>query len=304
VSDPTVSFYESFLKEYLTLLKLERNLSDNTTAAYKNDLSTCFNFLDEYNIKDMSNVSYQHLNKFFAQLHEMGLTNSSIARYFSSLKGFFTFLLLARYIENNPMEKIGPPKLRKTLPEVLTINEIDAVFKIPDVGDKFGLRDRAMLEVLYACGLRVSELINLKISDLFLSDGVIRVFGKGSKERIVPIGRSAIHWLEEYFSVSRVLLEKKSKSENYIFLNIRGTKFSRMGIWKIISRYVKEAGIIKSIHPHTFRHSFATHLVEGGADLRAVQEMLGHADISTTQIYTHLDRDFVKQEHKKYHPRG
>ena len=304
MSDPTVSFYESFLKEYLTLLKLERNLSDNTTAAYKNDLSTCFNFLDEYNIKDMSNVSYQHLNKFFAKLHEMGLTNSSIARYFSSLKGFFTFLLLAHYIENNPMEKISPPKLRKTLPEVLTINEIDAVFNIPDTEDKFGLRDRAMLEVLYACGLRVSELINLKISDLFLSDGAIRVFGKGSKERIVPIGRSAIHWLETYFAKSRVLLEKKSKSENYIFLSTRGTKFSRMGIWKIISRYVKEAGIIKPIHPHTFRHSFATHLVEGGADLRAVQEMLGHADISTTQIYTHLDRDFVKQEHKKYHPRG
>lgn len=304
MSDQTVSFYESFLKEYLTLLKLERNLSDNTTAAYKNDLSTCFNFLDQYNVRDLNDVSYQHINKFFAQLHEAGLTNSSIARYFSSLKGFFTFLLLSRYIENNPMEKISPPKLRKTLPEVLTINEIDALFKVPDVGDKFGLRDRALLEVLYACGLRVSELINLKISDLFLSDGAVRVFGKGSKERIVPIGRSAIHWLEKYFSGSRKRLEKKSKSENYIFLNSRGTKISRMGIWKIISRYVGEAGIIKPIHPHTFRHSFATHLVEGGADLRAVQEMLGHADISTTQIYTHLDRDFVKQEHKKYHPRG
>lgn len=304
MSEPTGSFYISFLKEYLTLLKLERNLSENTTTAYHNDLSTCFSFLETENVEDLNDINYQHINSFFSQLHKTGLTNSSIARYFSSLKGFFTFLLLSHYIENNPMEKISPPKLRKTLPEVLTINEIDAVFKIPDVTDKFGLRDRAMLEVLYACGLRVSELINLKISDLFLSDDAIRVFGKGSKERIVPIGRSAISWLEEYFSKSRVLLEKKSNSENYVFLNTRGTKFSRMGIWKIISRYVKESGIIKPVHPHTFRHSFATHLVEGGADLRAVQEMLGHADISTTQIYTHLDRDFVKQEHKKYHPRG
>ncbi|MDP3683077.1 MAG: site-specific tyrosine recombinase XerD, partial [Ignavibacteria bacterium] len=282
VSEPTDSFYISFLKEYLTLLKLERNLSENTTTAYHNDLSTCFSFLETEKVEDLNDINYQHINSFFSQLHKTGLTNSSIARYFSSLKGFFTFLLLSHYIENNPMEKISPPKLRKTLPEVLTINEIDAMFKIPDVTDKFGLRDRAILEVLYSCGLRVSELINLKISDLFLSDDSIRVFGKGSKERIVPIGRSAISWLEEYFSKSRVLLEKKSKSENYVFLNTRGTKFSRMGIWKIISRYVKEAGIIKPVHPHTFRHSFATHLVEGGADLRAVQEMLGHADISTT----------------------
>jgi len=304
VSDQNKTFYESFLKEYLTLLKLERNLSDNTTAAYKNDLSTYFAFLESYNIKDLDEITFRQINDFFVQLHQAGLTNASIARYFSSLKGFFTFLLLANYIQNNPMEKISPPKLRKTLPEVLTVNEIDALFSLPDIEDKFGLRDRTILEVLYACGLRVSELINLKISDLFLSDGAIRVFGKGSKERIVPIGGSAIHWVEEYFLKSRLMLEKKSKSENYVFLNTRGTKFSRMGIWKIISRYVKEAGILKSVHPHTFRHSFATHLVEGGADLRAVQEMLGHADISTTQIYTHLDRDFVKQEHKKYHPRG
>lgn len=304
MSEPTDLFYIGFLKEYLTLLKLERNLSENTTTAYKNDLLSCFQFLESKDVEDLSEIKYHHFTNFFSQLHKAGLTNSSIARYFSSLKGFFTFLLLSHYIEKNPMEKISPPKLRKTLPEVLTINEIDAVFKVPNVEDKFGLRDRAILEVLYACGLRVSELINLKISDLFLSDDAIRVFGKGSKERIVPIGRSAISWLEEYFSKSRVLLEKKSKSENYVFLNTRGTKLSRMGIWKIISKYVKEAGIIKPVHPHTFRHSFATHLVEGGADLRAVQEMLGHADISTTQIYTHLDRDFVKQEHKKYHPRG
>ena len=304
MSDTNDTFYKSFLKEYLTLLKLERNLSTNTTTAYQNDLSTCFSFLESENVKDLDEITYHQINSFFSVLHKAGLTNSSIARYFSSLKGFFTFLLLSNYIQNNPMEKISPPKLRKTLPEVLTVNEIDTIFTFPNVEDKFGMRDRALLEVLYACGMRVSELINLKLSDLFLTDDAIRVFGKGSKERIVPIGGSAIYWLGEYFLKSRILLEKKSKSENYVFLNTRGTKLSRMGIWKIISKYVKEAGILKSVHPHTFRHSFATHLVEGGADLRAVQEMLGHADISTTQIYTHLDRDFVKQEHKKYHPRG
>jgi len=160
------------------------------------------------------------------------------------------------------------------------------------------------LELLYACGLRVSELINLKISNLFFSEEVIRVFGKGSKERIVPIGSSAVKWINKYLIRSRIILEKKMKSENYLFLNSRGTKLSRMGIWKIVEKYVKETNIKKEVHPHTFRHSFATHLLEGGADLRAVQEMLGHSDISTTQIYTHIDRDYIKQMHRDFHPRG
>jgi integrase/recombinase XerD len=158
--------------------------------------------------------------------------------------------------------------------------------------------------VFYACGVRVSELINLKLSGLYFKEEVIRVFGKGSKERLIPIGSSAIHWVTEYLKKSRPLLEKRTKSESYVFLNSRGTKFSRMGIWKIVDRYVKEANISKEVHPHTFRHSFATHLLEGGADLRAVQEMLGHADISTTQIYTHIDRDYIKQVHRDFHPRG
>jgi len=304
VSDNINPLFQSFLKEYLTLLKLERNLSENTLTAYKNDLTACLSFFEYMKVRDFDLVTYTTLNEFFAQLRDAGLSNTSMARYFSSVKGFFTFLYLSNYIQKNPMEKISPPKVTKALPEVLTISEIDKIFSIPDVLTTTGLRDRAILEVLYACGLRVSEAINLKLSDLFLADGAIRVFGKGSKERIVPIGNSAINWLEHYFQNSRPLLEKKAKSGNYVFLNIRGTKLSRMGIWKMINRAVKDAGIIKSIHPHTIRHSFATHLVEGGADLRAVQEMLGHADIATTQIYTHLDRDFVKQEHKKYHPRG
>ncbi len=167
-----------------------------------------------------------------------------------------------------------------------------------------GLRDKAILETFYACGLRVSELINLKLSDLFFEEEIIRAFGKGSKERLIPIGSSAREWITNYLKQSRPLLQKKMKSENYLFLNSRGSKFSRMGIWKIVERYVKEAGIEKEVHPHTFRHSFATHLLEGGADLRAVQEMLGHADISTTQIYTHIDREYIKQVHKDFHPRG
>jgi integrase/recombinase XerD len=293
-----------FLKEYLSLLKLERNLSNNTVSSYKTDISGFLNFLESKNITDLNTVTHLHIANFFKQLQDMGLSNTSAARYYSSLKGFFTFLFLSNYIEKNPIEKITAPKLSKKLPEVLTISEIDKVFSKPDLTTKFGIRDRAILEVLYACGLRVSELINLKISDLYLSEEAIRVFGKGSKERIIPIGSSAINFINKYLLEGRPFLEKKGKSFNYLFLNTFGGRISRMGLWNIIYKYVKEAKIIKQIHPHTFRHTFATHLLEGGADLRAVQEMLGHADISTTQIYTHIDRDFIKQEHKMYHPRG
>ncbi len=232
------------------------------------------------------------------------VTSTSAARYFSSLKGFFLYLLKNNYIIKNPLEKISAPKLSKKLPEVLNINEVDKILAQPNVSDTLGLRNKAILELLYACGTRVSELTNLKLSDLFLNEEVIRVFGKGSKERLIPIGSSAIEWVGKYIKESRSVLLRISKSGNYVFLNSRGSKLSRMGIWKIIDRYVKEAGIQKEVHPHTFRHSFATHLLEGGADLRAVQEMLGHADISTTQIYTHIDRDYIKQVHKQFHPRG
>ncbi len=202
------------------------------------------------------------------------------------------------------MEKLAAPKLSKNLPSVLTVEEVDKLLSKPDINEKFGLRDKSLLEVFYACGLRVSELINLKLSSLYFNEEIIRVFGKGSKERLVPIGQSAMDWTEKYIKQSRPLLIKGIKSENYLYLNSRGSKLSRMGIWKIVNKYAKEAEIQKEVHPHTFRHSFATHLLEGGADLRAVQEMLGHADISTTQIYTHIDREYIKQEHKQFHPRG
>lgn len=295
---------ETFIKEYLAHLKLEKNLSDNTISSYRNDLKNFNDFLHDLNINDPFEITTDHLNGFFKLLKELGLVGSSAARYFSSLKGFFLFLIRNKYIVKNPIEKISAPKTSKKLPGVLDVSEVEKILSLPDVSNKLGLRDKAILELFYACGTRVSELINLKVNDLFLYDEVIRVLGKGSKERLIPIGSSAIKWINEYLTKSRPLLMKKMKSENYLFLNSRSTKLSRMGVWKIIERYVKEAEIKKDVHPHTFRHSFATHLLEGGADLRAVQEMLGHADISTTQIYTHIDRDYIKQVHKQYHPRG
>lgn len=295
---------EMFLKEYLAHIKLEKNLSKNTISSYKNDITAFISYLKNKGKADPSIISSNDIGGFFKTLNELGLSGSSSARYFSSLKGFFLYLLKNKYILKNPIEKITAPKIAKRLPGVLDVNEIDKILSLPDVNDKLGLRDKAMLELFYACGTRVSELIDLKVNDLFFDDEIIRVFGKGSKERLIPIGSSAINWVGEYLKKSRPLLMKKSKSENNLFLNSRGSKLSRMGVWKIIDRYVKEAGIEKDVHPHTFRHSFATHLLEGGADLRAVQEMLGHADISTTQIYTHVDRDYIKQVHKQYHPRG
>lgn len=295
---------ELFLKEYLAHIKLEKNLSQNTVVSYKNDINAFISFLKDSSVDDPSNITSDHIRRFFKTIKELGLSGSSSARYFSSLKGFFLYLLKNKYILKNPIEKITAPKISKKLPGVLNIPEIEKILSAPKVQDKLGLRDKTILELFYACGTRVSELINLKVNDLFFDDEIIRVFGKGSKERLIPIGSSAIKWIGKYLKKSRPLLMKKSKSENNLFLNSHGTKLSRMGIWKIIDKYVKEAGIKKKVHPHTFRHSFATHLLEGGADLRAVQEMLGHADISTTQIYTHIDRDYIKQVHKQYHPRG
>lgn len=295
---------DEFLKEYLTILRYEKNLSENTTNSYKNDLQKFLIFLDKSSIKDFSDVTSTLITKFFEHQRKSGADSSTSARYMSSIKGFFRFLENNSYIEKNPTDKLSPVKKGRKLPTVLTLPEIEMILNAPKTSDTTGLRDKAILETFYSSGLRVSELINLKINDLVFEDEVIRVLGKGSKERIVPIGSSAIKWVKEYLTRSRPYLEKRTKSQNFVFLNKRGTKLSRMWIWKIFDRYAKEAGIKKEIHPHIFRHSFATHLLEGGADLRAVQEMLGHADISTTQIYTHVDRNYIKQVHKDHHPRG
>jgi integrase/recombinase XerD len=295
---------KAFIKEYLALLKLERSLSDNTVNSYANDLRSFSQFIEDAGVKDPSEISSRNISGFFGLLSDLGLSVRSAARYYSSLKGFFNYLIRNEYIKKNPIERVPPPKLEKNLPGVLDFSDIEKILASPDVSTKLGLRDKALLEVLYACGTRVSELINLKKSDLFFNDELIRVFGKGSKERLVPIGSSAMEWTNKYLTGSRPLLEKKSVSHNFVFLNIRGNKLSRMGIWKIVSAHTKASGIEKEVHPHTFRHSFATHLLEGGADLRAVQEMLGHSDISTTQIYTHIDKDYIKQVHRDFHPRG
>jgi len=295
---------EEFLKEYLTILRYDKNLSDNTTASYNNDIKKLINYLKEIHITDFNQVSSDHILQYFQKQRDSGKDSSTTARYVSSTKSFFKYLEDNSYIIKNPTQKLSTVRKARKLPIVITIQEIDKIFSIPQIESFSGLRDRAILETLYSSGLRVSELINLKISDLYFSDEVIRVFGKGSKERIVPIGQNAIYWVNEYLVKSRFHYEKRMKSYNYVFLSNRGSKLSRMSIWNIVATYTKAAGIDKLIHPHTFRHSFATHLLEGGADLRAVQEMLGHVDISTTQIYTHVDRSYIKQVHRDHHPRG
>jgi integrase/recombinase XerD len=293
-----------FLSDYSSYLFLERNLSENTIGSYQTDIKTFLDYLIDQNVLDLNAVVYKDMVGFFKLLTKMGLNERSVARYFSALKGFFAFLINAGYITKNPSDSLTAPKISRKLPEVLSIDEVNAILEQPDTSEVLGIRDKAILELFYACGLRVSEAINLRLTGLFLDDGIIRVIGKGNKERIVPIGDSAIHWIQEYLKNSRAILAKSIKSENILFLNVRGTKFSRMGMWKIVHHYSESAKVAKQIHPHTFRHTFATHLLEGGADLRAVQEMLGHSDISTTQIYTHIDRDYIKQEHRDHHPRG
>jgi integrase/recombinase XerD len=291
------------LRRYFDHLQLERGVADNTIASYEFDLDEYFQFLHYRGVADGSATTEGQITEFLRTLHQLGISSRSTARVISAIRGFHRFLLGEGTATDDPTENLRPPKQAKTLPEVLTIAEIDRIFAEPNVEEKFGLRDRAILETLYATGMRVSELLNLKQRDINFEEGIVLVFGKGSKERIVPIGRSALHWVQEYRKSSRVLLAKKAKSLDALFLNVRGTKLSRMAIWKIIARYAATSGIEKAIHPHTFRHSFATHLLEGGADLRVVQEMLGHADIATTQIYTHIDREYLKEVHRTFHPR-
>jgi integrase/recombinase XerD len=295
---------EEFLKEYLTILRFEKNLSDNTINSYQNDIKNFLSFCNSNKITDLNDVKASDISKYFEQQRSQGKDSSTSARYMSSIKGFFGYLQDNNYIEINPTDKLLSVKKSRKLPAVLSFEEIEKILSAPDTNDLASLRDKAILELFYSSGLRVSELINLKINDLFFNDEVIRVLGKGSKERIVPVGSSAIKWINEYLIKARPSFEKKNKSHHYVFLNKRGSKLSRMWIWKIVNKYAEDAGIKKEIHPHTFRHSFATHLLEGGADLRAVQEMLGHADISTTQIYTHVNREYIKQVHKEHHPRG
>ncbi|MCF8261377.1 MAG: site-specific tyrosine recombinase XerD [Melioribacteraceae bacterium] len=293
-----------FLKEYLIVLKFERNLSENTLQSYKNDIESFLTFLDNEGLADASEITYNLLLKYFEHQKKADKSSSSNARYLSSIRGFLTYLYDSKYIEKNPSETLPSPKLQRKLPVVLSIDEVNKILSLPDNSTVLGKRDKAMLEVFYSSGLRVSELINLKTGDMFLDEELLRVLGKGNKQRLVPIGSSAINAVTDYMLYARPSLENKVLSKGFIFLNRRHKNLSRMGVWKLIDKYTKEANITKEVHPHTFRHTFATHLINGGADLRAVQEMLGHSDISTTQIYTHIEKDYVKQMHRDFHPRG
>lgn len=296
------------LKLYRNFLRQEKSLSLNSVSAYISDLKKFLAFISLKNIELITDIKEENVLSYFLHLHNTDKNKeifaaSTLSRNLSSLKSFFKYLDSEKLIESNPAEKIDSPKITRRIPEFLTVNEVLLILEQPDTENKLELRDRSILEVMYGSGLRVSELINLRLSNIFFEDGYLRVFGKGSKERIVPIGNTGLEFLNKYILNSRELL-KKHGSEDYVFLNFRGKKLSRMGIWDIIKKYCKKAKIEKDVHPHTLRHSFATHLLQGGADIRIIQEMLGHADISTTQIYTHIDRNYLMEVHKNFHPRA
>jgi integrase/recombinase XerD len=296
--------FEKLIKQFLNYLNFEKGLSENTLVSYKNDIRNYLIFITANNINETRNITHHHISNFIFHLYELGLSDTTRLRYISSIRSFHKYLLLNKTISFDVTEKVELPKHRKALPEVLTINEINKFINSIDTSTATGIRDRAMVEILYACGLRVSELCNLSKKNIIWDYEIIRVIGKGSKERIVPIGHSALFWLNKYINEARIKLSSFNKSEDFLFLNHRGKKLSRMGIWKILQKYAVSFEFQNKIHPHIFRHSFATHLLEGGADLRAVQEMLGHSDISTTQIYTHLDKEFLKEVHRLYHPKA
>jgi len=296
--------FPATFQRYLQFLMIEKNLSENSLESYSMDLARYSQFLKGLGIQSLVEIQLSTIEKFLLALYEIGLTATSISRNISSIRGYHRYLFSEGIVKSDPTELVDSIKTPKKLPEVLSINEIEKILNAADPNDPIGLRDRTILETLYATGIRVSELCKMKQSQLFFDIEFIRVFGKGSKERIVPIGESAMKFIQKYQNSTRINHAKKGKSEDYLFLNQRGTGLTRMSIWNLVQYYSTIAGITKEISPHTFRHSFATHLLEGGADLRAVQEMLGHSDISTTQIYTHIDREYLMEVHKTFHPRS
>ncbi len=294
---------QHLVQDFINYLKIERNLSVNTIDAYRNDLNRYSQFLLENNIKRPDQINIQIIREFINILSNIGLAPSSLSRNFSSIRSFHRFMIGENLTNSDPTELLQSPRMPARLPKILDLHEIESIMDTIDISTNKGIRDRAIIETLYSTGVRVSELITIRMPDVFFHHEVIRVFGKGSKERIVPFGKRARKSLKNYITAVRSLLARSMKSRDILFLNMRGTPLSRMGVWKIIQQYVRAAGIKKQVSPHVFRHSFATHLLEGGANLRAVQEMLGHSDISTTQIYTHLDREYLIEQHRTFHPR-
>ena len=291
------------LDRFGDFLVLEQGTSPRTLEAYRRDVERLVDFARLRGAPTPLDVTSRLLRDFVYHLKDLGLAPASIRRNISALRTYFRFLLADGVVARDPSERLETPKRWRTLPEVLSVEEIGALLAAPTLDEPLAFRDRAMLELAYGAGLRVSEWITLGVRDVLFEDRLVRVLGKGSKERLVPIGRSAIGAIATYTRELRPRLEHGT-GKGVLFLNARGEPLTRMGAWKILRRHVEHAGITKAVSPHTLRHSFATHLLEGGADLRAVQEMLGHADISTTQIYTHVDREYLRQVHRQYHPRG
>lgn len=290
------------IRKYKQYLKLEKSLSPNTQEAYMTDLDKLLNFLHSENI-EILDVCLDDLERFSAGLHDIGIHPRSQARIISGIKSFFHFLIMADYLEADPSELLEGPKIGLKLPEVLTVEEIDSIIAAIDLSKNEGQRNRAILETLYSCGLRVSELTNLKLSDLYFDEGFIKVEGKGSKQRLVPISPRAIKEIKLYF-IDRNRGKIKKEYEDYVFLARWGKNISRIMVFHLIKELAQTAGITKNISPHTFRHSFATHLLEGGANLRAIQCMLGHESIAATEIYTHIDRSMLRSEIIEHHPRN
>jgi len=297
-----VGEFQDQLMDYLHYLTVERGLSQNTKLSYQQDLVKFFHYLQDKKI-GLIDVDRFVIMDFLKVLDDQGKARNSIIHMVSTLRKFFQFALESGWISANPMENVDPPKKAQHLPAVLTMTEVDELLALPDTSTVLGLRNRTMLEVMYATGLRVSELVNLKLDDLHLDLGLIKTLGKGDKERIIPIGDIAAKWLIQYINEGRPK-QGKQQDAKVVFLNDHGRQLTRQGVWKLIKQWVKDAGITKDVSPHTLRHSFATHILENGADLRIVQELLGHADISTTQIYTHISDKRLTQVYNKSHPRA
>jgi integrase/recombinase XerD len=291
------------IKSYKAYLQLEKSLSDNSVEAYLRDVEKLTQFLlQSGNKKSPADITLKDLQHFLRWIGELGMTPTSQARIISGIRSFYKFCAIENLVQKDPTALLEAPRLKRALPDVLSLEEIESVIASIDLSKPEGGRNKAILETMYSCGLRVSEVVNLKISHYYPDVGFIRVIGKGDKERLVPIGESAIKYIRIYQKDIRVHVAVQKGNEDILFLNRRGTKLTRVMIFMIIKELAAKAGIRKNISPHTFRHSFATHLVEGGADLRAVQEMLGHESITTTEIYTHLDREYLRDTLQRFHP--
>lgn len=296
---------KEYLKHFLHYLAVERGLARNTLEAYERDLTSFLEYMsDKQGITTLDQVDRVHIVNYLMFLRESGRASSTVARTMTSIRSFFKFLVREQILAADPSIYMDTPKTDKKLPKVMNLEEVERLLDAPQVKEPAGIRDKAMLELLYASGIRVSELVSLNVGDLNLGMGFVRCIGKGSKERIIPLGRIALDWLDRYIQTARPKLLKGRLSEQALFVNRNGGRMTRQGFWKIIKQYGKEANIDKDITPHMLRHSFATHLLENGADLRAVQEMLGHSDISTTQIYTHVTKLRMKDVYNRTHPRA